>query len=105
MLVRELFSQVRAWRIGLQEILRNLSQRPEAADFTDFRARLDATLERLEGQIEKAVAGADQTSISSRENENSFRLLGVFRGVSEALVSFAKQARGIDWAHLRENRF
>jgi len=104
-LVRELFSQVRAWRMGLQDILCNLSQQPEAADFADFRAQLDATLERLERQIEKAVAGADQTSISTRENENSFRLLGVFRGVSEALVNFAKQARGIDWAHLREGRF
>jgi uncharacterized membrane protein YccC len=104
-LVRELFSPVRAWRIGLQEILCNLSQQPEAADFADFRAQLDATLERVEGQIEKAVAGADQTSISTPESENSFRLLGVFRGVSEALVNFAKQARGIDWAHLREDRF
>jgi hypothetical protein len=104
-LVHELFSQVRAWRIGLQEILCNLSQQPEAADFADFRARLDAMLERLEGQIEKAAAGADRTSTSTQENENSFRLLGVFRGVSEALVNFAKQARGIDWAHLREDRF
>jgi hypothetical protein len=104
-LVRELFSQARAWRIGLQDIFDNLSRRPEAADVADFRAQLDATLERLEGQIEKAVAGADQTSLSTRENENSFRLLGVFRGVSEALVNFAKQAGGIDWAHLREVRF
>jgi hypothetical protein len=104
-LARELFSQVRAWRIALQEILGKLAQQPEAADFADFRARLDATLERLEGQIETALAGADQTSVSTRENENSFRLLGAFRGVSEALVSFARQAGGIDWAHLRENRF
>jgi hypothetical protein len=104
-LVRELFSEVRAWRVGLQEILCNLSQQPEAADFADFRARLDAMLERLEGQIEKSIAGADQTGISARESENSFRLLGAFRSVSEALVNFAKQARGIDWAHLREDRF
>jgi uncharacterized membrane protein YccC len=104
-LVHELLPEVRAWRIGLQEILCNLSQQPEAADFADFRAQLDTTLERLEGQIEKAVAGTDHTSISTQENENSFRLLGVFRGVSEALVNFAKQARQIDWANLRENRF
>jgi Fusaric acid resistance protein family len=104
-LVRELFSEVRAWRTRLQEILCNLSQQPEAADFADFRAQLDATLERLEGQIAKAVAGADQSSISTQENENSFCLLGLFRGVSEALVNFAKQARAIDWAHLREDRF
>jgi hypothetical protein len=104
-LVHELFFQVRAWRIGLQEILCNLSQQPEAADLADFRARLDAMLERLEGQIEKAFAGAGQTRISARESENSLRLLGAFRGVSEALVNFAKQSRGIDWVHLREDRF
>src|SRR5215469_9250593 len=104
-LASELLSQVRAWRVGLQDIFRDLSRRPEAADFADFRSRLDALLARLEGQIEEAVAGTDQASISTRETENSFRLLGAFRGVSEALVNFAKQAGGIDWARLREARF
>lgn len=104
-LVRELFSPLRAWCIELQEILRNLAQQPEAADFADLRARLDATLVHLEGRIGKAIAGADRSSISTRENENSFRLLGVFRGVSEAVVNFARQSKGIDWVHLREGRF
>jgi hypothetical protein len=105
MLARELLSQVRAWRLGLQDIFCNLSQHPEAADFADFRSRLDAMLERLEEQIEKVVAGADQASMSTRENENSIRLLGAFRGVSEELVNFARQSGGIDWARLREARF
>ena len=104
-LVRELLSEVRAWRVALQDIFGNLSQHPEAADFADFRSQLDAMVERLEKQIEEAVAGADQAGISTRENENSFRLLGAFRGVSEALVNFARQAGGIDWARLREARF
>jgi hypothetical protein len=104
-LVPELLSEVRAWRVGLQDIFCNLSQHPEAADFADFRSQLDAMLERLEGQIKTAVAGADPPSISTRENENSIRLLGAFRAVSEELVNFAKQASGIDWARLREVRF
>jgi uncharacterized membrane protein YccC len=104
-LARELLSQVRAWRVGLQGIFCNLSQHPEAADFADFRSRLDATLERLEEQIEKALAAEDQASISTREGENSIRLLGAFRGVSEELVNFARQSGGIDWARLREARF
>jgi hypothetical protein len=102
---RELLSEVRAWRAGLQDILYTLSQHPEGADFVDFRSRLDTMLERLEGKIEKVLSGADQASISTRENQNSFRLLGAFRGVSEALVNFARQASGIDWSRLREARF
>jgi hypothetical protein len=104
-LVRELRAQVRAWRVGLQDIFRNLSQHPEAADFADFRSRLDTMLERLEGQIERAVASADQASVSTREKENSIRLLGAFRGVSEALLNFARQSGLIDWIRLREARF
>jgi hypothetical protein len=104
-LARELLPQVHAWRVGLQDILYNLSQHPEAADFADFRSRLDATLERLEEQIKKVVAGEDQASIATREGENSIRLLGAFRGVSEGLVNFSRQSAGIDWARLREPRF
>ena len=104
-LARELLSELHEWRLGLQRIFGNLSQHPEAADFADFRARLDAMLEQLEGQIEKAVAVADKAGISIPENENSIRLLGAFRGVSEELVNFAKQSGEIDWARLREARF
>jgi hypothetical protein len=104
-LVRELSAEVRVWRTDLRKILSNLSQRPEAADFADLQAQLDATLERVEGKIGKAVAGGNPTNLSGQEHENSFRLLGALRGVSEALVDFAKQVKGIDWIHLREERF
>jgi uncharacterized membrane protein YccC len=104
-LARELLSDVHGWGVGLQHLFGNLSEQPEAADFADFRSRLDMLLVRLEGQIEKAVAGVDRASISALENENSIRLLGALRGVSEALVNFAKQSGEIDWARLREARF
>src|SRR5215475_3822044 len=57
-LARELLAEVRAWRVGLQDIFRDLSRHPETANFADFRSRLDAMLDRLEGQIKTAVAGA-----------------------------------------------
>ena len=62
-------------------------------------------LERLEARIEEALDKADEASVSAVEGENMYRLLGAHRGVSEALVDFAKQAQGIDWARLREARF
>jgi uncharacterized membrane protein YccC len=104
-LVRELLSEVHAWRVGLQNIFCHLAQHPEAADFADFRSRLDAMLERLERKSKKAASEADRVDLSTRENENSIRLLGAFRGVSEELVNFAREAGRIDWAHLREARF
>jgi hypothetical protein len=104
-LVRELLSEVRAWRAGLQDIFGNLARHPEAADFADFGSRLDAMLERLEGRVKKAVADADQARISTQEDENSILLLGAFRSVSEELVNFARHSGGVDWARLREARF
>ena len=62
-------------------------------------------LGRLEEQIKNALRGADPASVATLENENSVRLLGAFRGVSEGLVNFAGQSGGIDWARLREARF
>jgi uncharacterized membrane protein YccC len=104
-LARNLSAEVRVWSTGLQKILSGLSQRPEAADFADLRVQLDATLERLEAQIGNVLAGMDQAVISAEESENSFRLLGTLRGVSEAVVNFARQVRGIDWVELRQDRF
>ena len=104
-LVREFRPQMRAWRGALEDIFRNLSQHPEAADFADFRARLDVMMKRLEEHFEKLVDAAEPASISTPESENSMRLLGAFRGVSEELVNFARQSGGIDWARLREDRF
>jgi hypothetical protein len=77
-LARELLSQVRAWRVGLQDIFCNLSQHPEAADFADFRSRLDAMLERLEEQIEKAIAGGDQASMRHARPRIQFDCLAHF---------------------------
>ena len=104
-LAPELSSEARMWRSGLQEVLCSIARRPDAADFADLRAQLNAAMEHVDGQVEKAAADADQTGTSTRESENSFRLLGTFRGVSEAVVNFAEQAEHIDWVDLREDRF
>ena len=43
--------------------------------------------------------------MSLEEVKNMYRLLGAHRGLSEALVDFAKRVAPIDWASLREARF
>jgi len=97
--------EVDSWRAGLREVFRRLSLDPDAADHAGFRTRLDAKLERLEAHIEAALNQADATSIPPAEAERAYRLLGAHRGLSEAVIAFAKQTAGIDWARLREARF
>jgi len=101
----ELYSEIDAWRTGLQEIFRSLSLDPDAADHAGFRARLDGKLARLEAHIEDALNKADTTGISPQVVENSYRLLGAHRSLSEAVIAFAQQVPAIDWPRLREAHF
>jgi uncharacterized membrane protein YccC len=104
-IVRELREDVHSWRIGVQAIFARLASAPEAADFTDYRSRLDAKLERLEARIAEVLERADEHGLSIEEGENMHRLLGAHRGVSEALVGLATQTAVIEWPRLREARF
>jgi hypothetical protein len=104
-IVRELLEDMRSWRISVQEIFARLATEPEAADYISFRSGLDSKLQRLEARIEEVLDQVDDRSVSAETGESMYRLLGAHRGLSEALVDFAKQAAAIDWALLREARF
>src|SRR5262249_14263339 len=103
-LQRELLAEVRDWRAGLQDIFASLSRHPEAADVAELQSRLDGMLARLERQIGKALSAADQAGVSTPEHENSFRLLGAFRGVSGGVVGWGKGAGRMDGARLGGGR-
>jgi hypothetical protein len=104
-IARELREDVRSWRVSVQAIFTHLASEPEAADFADYRSRLDAKLERLEARIAEVLERADERGLSTEEGENMHRLLGAHRGVSEALVGLATQTAAIEWPRLREARF
>jgi uncharacterized membrane protein YccC len=101
----EVQNEIDTWRAGLKEIFRRLSLDPDAADHAGFRALLDGKLERLEAHIETALNQADTVSVPPTEAERAYRLLGAHRGLSEAVIAFAKQTAVIDWPRLREARF
>ena len=67
--------------------------------FSSFGWTLGSTAEQ------ELVRGVGREGVATPESENSVRLLGAFRGVSEGLVNSATQSGGIDWARLREARF
>ena len=98
-------NEMASWRAGLKEIFRRLSLDPDSADHPGFRTQLEAKLAHLETQIEAALNEADSMSIPQAEAERAYRILGAYRGLSEAVVAFAKQTSTIDWPRLKEARF
>ena len=104
-LVKELFADFRAWRLGLQSVLQGLTEAPAGEDSEALRARLDSVLERLEEKIKDALNKTADGQFSDDDAEEFYRLLGAYRGVSEALVDYAGNADAIDWEPWREERF
>ena len=70
-----------------------------------MRTRLSEIVGHLEKRIEETLDKAAELQLSDRENEHFYRLLGAYRGVSEALVEYAGSSGTIDWTLWREERF
>jgi hypothetical protein len=101
----ELRDDVRSWRLGIQEILGQLAQDPKLVDATALRDRLNAKLAQLTERIESTINGLPGDALTTTEVRNMFRLLGGYRGLSEAVVVVAERAADIDWDAIREERF
>ncbi len=104
-LMRELSDEVRAWRIVVEQGFARWSEYPEAESADDLRERLSLRLARLNAGIEETMNRAGEEELSDEERRNFYRLLGSFRGVSQAAIAYAGAAGSIDWAHWREERF
>lgn len=104
-LARELGAEGRDWQASVEEAFSRFAIDPGAVDHAVFRARLVQMLARLETRIEETLNKGDAATLSIREGENLYRLLGAYRGLSEALVDLAGRVSPVDWARLREARF
>ena len=104
-LVKELFAEFRGWRLRLLSVLQGLTKDPAGEESDALRARLDGLLERLEEKIKATLNKTAEAQFSNQDAEEFYRLLGAFRGVSEALVDYAGNADAIDWESWREERF
>ena len=104
-LVQQLLKDFRAWRLRVQASFQRLSGDPAVAERKVFRTRLDEALEHLEERIKVALSQAPEGQFSDQEAENFYRLLGAYRGVSEALIDYTENADVIDWTPWREERF
>ena len=104
-LVNELQSDIRSWRIKVEKTFQYLSEKPDAGEKDALRNRLSEIVAHLEKRIEETLDKAAELQLSDRENEHFYRLLGAYRGVSEALVEYAGSSGTIDWTFWREERF
>jgi hypothetical protein len=102
---RALAEDVRDWRLAVQALFAQLADAPDAADVAHLRERLDRKLRQVEQRTEQAMADDPDFDAELELSEHSYRLLGAYRGLSEALVRFAFRARMLDWPRLREARF
>lgn len=104
-LAQELLADLIAWRDAVHRGILAMSEDPAAGDQPTYRERLASRLGLLELRLKETMDKAADDQISDREGDNFYRLLGAYRGLSEALLAHAGNAGGIDWEPWRETRF
>ena len=107
LIVRELLDDLRAWRLAILQQLCLWAEDPEQAarQGIDLQDRLAKRLARLEERVEETFQRAGDGVLAAEDYENFYRLLGSFRGLSEAGLEFVTVARVINWGQWREARF
>jgi hypothetical protein len=106
-LVRELIDDVRAWRMLVEKQFQlwadNQAQLVEPG--VDPGDLLKARLAKVEAHMDKAFTLVSEGQLSDADYENFYRLLGSYRGLSEAAIDYARLAYGFNWAQWKEARF
>jgi uncharacterized membrane protein YccC len=104
-LIRAMGEDLEAWRAGVEATFAGWSTSDETEPAAALRERLTTWRAGVEKRIGEVVQQTGTETISGRDAESFFRLLGGVRGVSEATVAYAGVAGTIDLAHWREEVF
>lgn len=104
-LPKELRPGVSDWQTAVQKTLSNLSGDPTSGNKDAFQSRLSGIMAVLERSIQLELDKGGAGRISAQDGENFYRLLGAWRGVSEALSTYAGSTTPVDWAPWREEHF
>lgn len=105
LILEELGKEVKSWLRTFEQGLCTWAERPEAESPEKLRKRLSARLAHLDNRIEKTLNRTARVDITAEQSRRFYRLLGGFRGLSEAAVACAEVASTIDWGEWREERF
>ena len=101
----DLNNDLQAWRTSIEMLFARFSSKPDAEDHATLRKALDGLLERIEEGIEETLDSADSRNLTPENEMNVYQLLGAYRGLSEALVTYASCANYVNWPRLAEDRF
>ena len=103
--IDELLTDSRAWRLTMQEAFQSLSKQSIIENGTGFRNKLRKITGHLEARIETVLNKTDYDEISEMDRDSFYRLLGAYRGISDALLEHSGNARLIDWEEWHDSRF
>ena len=91
---RPLQADLRSWRTALEALFQRWAENPIAEPVDDLQERLTT----FETRIAQTFAATGEGQVSDEAYENFYRLLGGYRGLSEAAVDYARLAHGFNWA-------
>jgi hypothetical protein len=100
---KQLLDALGDWLLVIQERFRRRADPTQS--IAPVAGRLAARLARLEARIDETFAQAGEGVLSTDDYKNFFRLLGSYRGLSEAAIGYAQLADAMDWRRWREARF
>jgi uncharacterized membrane protein YccC len=103
-LATALSDDMQAWRQQMLTALQVLSADPSQGGRLQ-RARLNERLARVEKRVEEMLNQVGSEALETEYEGNLYRLLGAYRGSSEALLDFAQLCDEVDWGPWYEERF
>jgi hypothetical protein len=104
-IARELTQDIRQWRVAIQALFDDWSKRPEQRPQQALDERPHNKLASLEARISDSFEKIGKETLVREDYQNFYRLLGAFRGLSEALVAYADLNGRMNLAQWRESRF
>ncbi len=101
----QLTQDIRQWRQAIQTLFQRWSEAPAEAADTGLEQRLHARMAALERRISEAFEVIGRDKLDHDAYRNFYRLLGGFRGVSEAMLRYARLSASMKLVQWRESRF
>ena len=92
------------WRLAIERGFKVSAEHTDI-DAAKLRSRVAARLRELDARIETLLKEAVEIAANETDRRHFYQLLGAFRGVSHAAITYADQAGRIDWAEWQEERF